>query len=104
MRFYWKAESQIGGTKAGKAKILRSVAFPKVLDAYKFCSDELKKGLDFGRQLETKVREEEDRIRLEGKKKEAEISDKMLAGELIQTDEEKATQRLVGKAAKAAQK
>ncbi len=51
VRFYWKAENQVGGTKAGKAKILRSVAYPKVLDVYKFCSDELKKSLDHGRAL-----------------------------------------------------
>ena len=64
--------------KAGKAKILRSVAYPRVLDVYKFCSDELKKSLDCGRELEAKIRAEEDRIRLEGKKAEAEASDKML--------------------------
>ena len=28
VRFYWKKESAVGGTKAGKAKILRSVMFP----------------------------------------------------------------------------
>lgn len=41
MRFYWKKESNVGGTKAGKAKILRSVAYPRVLDLYKFCSESL---------------------------------------------------------------
>lgn len=69
VRFYWKAESAIGGTKAGKAKILRSVAYPRVLDVYKFCSEELKKSLDCGRELDAKIRAEEDRIRLEGKQK-----------------------------------
>ena len=29
VRFYWKKESVTSGTKAGKAKILRNVAFPK---------------------------------------------------------------------------
>jgi ubiquitin carboxyl-terminal hydrolase 14 len=42
VRFYWKKESTVSGTKAGKAKILRSVAYPKVLDVYEFCSGELK--------------------------------------------------------------
>jgi len=49
VRFYWKKESTQSGTKAGKAKILRNVAFPKVLDLYEFCSDDLKKSLDYGR-------------------------------------------------------
>ena len=82
VRFYWKKESMVGGTKAGKAKILRSVMFPKTLDLYDFCSDSLKKELDQGRDIETKQREEEDKIRLEGKKKEAEESDKMMKGEV----------------------
>lgn len=52
MRFYWKQESNVGGTKAGRAKILRSVAFPRVLDVYNYCSDDLRKSLDQGRELE----------------------------------------------------
>lgn len=52
VRFYWKAESAVGGTKAGKAKILRSVAFPKVFDLYNYCSDNLKTSLNHGRELE----------------------------------------------------
>lgn len=106
VRFYWKAESAIGGTKAGKAKILRSVAYPRVLDVYKFCSDELKKSLDCGRELEAKIRAEEDAARLEGKKKQAEESDKQLAqkDEKEETKEEQQQKRLVGKAAKLAQK
>ena len=52
MRFYWKKESNVGGTKAGKAKILRSVAYPRVLDMYKFCSESLKATLDEGRKIE----------------------------------------------------
>ena len=67
VRFYWKKESVQSGTKAGKAKILRNVAFPKVLDIYPFCSDELKKSLDLGREFDRKHREEEDIRRLEGK-------------------------------------
>jgi ubiquitin carboxyl-terminal hydrolase 14 len=56
VRFYWKKESNVGGTKAGKAKILRSVMFPKVFDIYKHCSDDLKKSLDHGREFEQKIR------------------------------------------------
>jgi ubiquitin carboxyl-terminal hydrolase 14 len=58
VRFYWKRESNVAMTKAGKAKILRNVAFPKIFDAYEFASDELKKSLDMGREFERKVRAE----------------------------------------------
>ena len=67
VRFYWKKESSLAGTKAGKAKILRNVAFPKVLDVYDFCTEDLKKSLDQGREFERKLREEEDAKRLTGK-------------------------------------
>ncbi len=46
VRFYWKKASAVAGTKEGKAKILRNVAFPKVFDIYEFCTEELKKGLN----------------------------------------------------------
>ena len=42
LRFYWKQASAASGTEAGKAKILRSVLFPKVFDIFEFCTDELK--------------------------------------------------------------
>lgn len=42
------------------------MAFPKVLDIYDFCTDELKKSLDLGREFERKLREEEDNRRLQG--------------------------------------
>ncbi len=76
VRFYWKKESNVGGTKAGKAKILRSVLYPKVMDLYEFCSDSLKLTLDEGRAIERKYRLEEDRIILEGKQKHGEENDK----------------------------
>jgi len=41
VRFYWKKESAVGGTKAGRAKILRSVAYPRVLDLFEYCSKSL---------------------------------------------------------------
>lgn len=54
VRFCWKKESAVSGTKAGKAKILKSVSFPKIFDAYHVCSDELKASLDVGREFERK--------------------------------------------------
>lgn len=51
VRFYWKKESSTSGTKAGKAKILKAVAFPKILDLYSICSPELKKSLDVGKEF-----------------------------------------------------
>jgi hypothetical protein len=50
--------------------------YPKVFDCYNYCSDELKKSLDQGREFEAKLRAEEDRLNLEGKMKEKEESDK----------------------------
>jgi ubiquitin carboxyl-terminal hydrolase 14 len=41
VRFYWKRESAVSGTKAGKAKILKAVAFPKVFDCYSLCTRDL---------------------------------------------------------------
>jgi hypothetical protein len=38
-----------------------------VFDIYPFCTEELKKSLDLGRDFERRIREEEDRLRLEGK-------------------------------------
>lgn len=75
--------------------------YPKVFDCYNYCSDELKQSLDHGREFESKLRAEEDRLNLEGKIKEKEESDKQLTGEAPKlTDEEKEKNRLVGKAAK----
>ena len=75
VRFFWKKESNVGGTKAGRAKILRSVNFPRVLDIYEYCSDEMKGRLDKGREVEQSVRAKEDAARLEGKRLEAKESD-----------------------------
>lgn len=78
--------------------------YPRVLDLYPFCSASLKEKLDRGREVEQKQREAEDAARLEGKKKLAEESDKMVSGEQQAiNDEEKERKRLVGKAAKQAQ-
>lgn len=89
MRFYWKKESNVGGTKAGKAKILRSVAYPRVLDLYKFCSESLQATLDEGRKVEDEQRQEEDAIRLQAKKEQAEENDKQVAGKDTETKEER---------------
>lgn len=89
MRFYWKKESNVGGTKAGKAKILRSVAYPRVLDLYKFCSESLKSTLDEGRKIEDEQRQEEDAIRLQAKKEQAKENDDQVAGNDTQTKEER---------------
>lgn len=98
VRFYWKKESAVGGTKAGKAKILRSVMYPRILDLYNFCSPDLKKSLDHGREFEAKLREEEDQLRLAGLKKAEE--DSKPAGK-DETEEEAAQRKkLVGAAAK----
>ena len=70
VRFYWKKESSQSGTKAGKAKILRNVSFPRVFDIYELCTDDLRKSLDVGREFERKIREEEDARRLTGKDEE----------------------------------
>lgn len=68
VRFYWKSANASSGTEAGKAKILRKVQYPRVLDVYEFCSDELKKSLDAGREFERNEREVEDAKRLAGLK------------------------------------
>lgn len=70
VRFYWKQASAVGGTEAGKAKILRNVSYPKVFDIFEFCTDELKQSLLQGRELETANREQEDSARLAGQEEE----------------------------------
>lgn len=98
VRFYWKKESNVGGTKAGRAKILRSVMYPRILDIYNFCTPDLMKSLDHGRQFEAKIREEEDAARLAGIKKAEEESKPQDKEET--EDEANARKKLVGAAAK----
>ena len=58
-----------------------------------------------GREEEQKQRTIEDEARLEGKKKAADESDKMMKGEVVtETQEQKEANKIVGKAAKAAEK
>lgn len=102
VRFYWKKESAVGGTKAGRAKILRSVAYPRLLDLFGFCSESLQQKLLVGRDEEQKQRGLEDEERLAGKKKLAEESDKMMKGEQeTESAEVREAKKVVGKALKA---
>ena len=79
--------------------------YPKVFDLYNHCSDDLKKSLDIGREFEQKIRVEEDNLKLEGKRKQAEEFDKEMKGEKESaTEEERETQKLVGQALKKKQK
>ncbi len=41
IRFIWREKDEGTNTEARKAKILRNVAFPRVLDLYEFCTKEL---------------------------------------------------------------
>lgn len=119
IRFYWKAEAESSGTKAGKAKILRRVVFPKVLDIYEYCSDELKAKLMEGRNLDSKLREEEDNKALTGQEEEkkedngdvdmkdeskpAETADgTSAAGAAMNSKQQSDQEKLVGAKAKAA--
>jgi len=70
VRFYWKKAHIAAGTRAGKAKILRNVAFPKILDVYEFCSEMLQKQLSLGRAEETKQIEDETKRMIESRGKE----------------------------------
>ena len=80
MRFYWKQASAVGGTEAGKAKILRNVSYPKVFDIFEFCTDELKQSLLQGRELETANRAQEDDARLAGQQEEEKKEEESKAG------------------------
>lgn len=95
MRFYWKQGSDIADTKAGKAKILRSVAYGRTLDVWEFCSDELKKSLNCGRDFEAKMLEEEEKQRQAALKEDVEMTEE---------SKEPAKPKLVGQAAKHAMK
>ncbi len=41
IRFVWREKDEGTNTEARKAKILRNVAFPRVMDLYEFCTDKL---------------------------------------------------------------
>lgn len=54
IRFIWKQSDEGTNTQARKAKILRNVSFPKILDLEPFLTDELKESLKVARGWEKK--------------------------------------------------
>lgn len=56
LRFIWKAADTAAQTGAGKAKILRNVMFPKLLELEPFCTDELKENLQPGKKHQNNKR------------------------------------------------
>jgi ubiquitin carboxyl-terminal hydrolase 14 len=65
MRFFWKKENVSTGAKAGKAKILKSVLFSKVIEVYDLCNDETKELLNLGRGIETNMLKEDKNFRID---------------------------------------
>ena len=70
MRFYWKSANTLTGAKAGKAKILKSVIFSKIIDLYDMCTDETKELLSLGRKIETKLLKDDKNFKIDEVKKE----------------------------------
>ena len=70
MRFYWKQANTLTGAKAGKAKILKSVIFSKIIDLYDMCTDETKELLNIGRKIESKLMKDDKDFKIENVKKE----------------------------------
>ena len=70
MRFYWKQANTLTGAKAGKAKILKSVIFSKVIDLYDMCTDETKELLNIGRKIESKLLKDDKDFKVENVKRE----------------------------------
>ncbi|EPZ34611.1 cysteine proteinase [Rozella allomycis CSF55] len=64
LRFYWKPAERV------KAKILRKVKFPLVLDMYEYCTDALKMKMEPNREA---IRKYENEVKLRGKN--ADVSD-----------------------------
>ena len=65
MRFFWKKDNVGTGAKGGKAKILKSVLFPKIIDIYDLCSDDLKELLNLGRSIETQLLKADKNFRID---------------------------------------
>ena len=70
MRFYWKQANTLTGAKAGKAKILKSVIFSKIIDVYDMCTEETKEILNIGRKIESKLLKDDKDFKIENVKKE----------------------------------
>lgn len=77
---------------------MRSVGYPRTLDVFEFCSEQLKKGLELGRDFERKQREAEDTKALNNKDGDVEMKDES------QEESKEEKPQLVGKAAKMAVK
>mgnify|MGYP000986476879 CR=1 FL=1 len=69
MRFFWKKGNVETGAKEGKAKILKSILFSKIIDVYDLCSDSTKELLNLGREIETKLLKEDKNFRIENVEK-----------------------------------
>lgn len=94
VRFYWKQGSDISDTKAGKSKILRSVAFGKNLSVHEFCSDSLKASLLQGKEFQAKMADEAEEKRVANQKIDV----------VMEETKDDNNQKLVGKAAKSMMK
>ena len=70
MRFFWKSANTLTGAKAGKAKILKSVIFSKIIDLYDMCTDETKELLSLGRKIESKLLKDDKNFKIDEVKKE----------------------------------
>lgn len=57
IRFVWREKDQATNTEARKAKILRNVSFPRILDLFDFCDPELQAQLAVNRKLELEKQE-----------------------------------------------
>lgn len=66
IRFVWREKDAMTNTEARKAKILRNVSFPKILDTFEFCDQELQKNLTSVRTKELEFEE--------NKKKESQLA------------------------------
>ena len=65
MRFDWTKGNTLSTKKAGKAKILRSVLFSKIIDLYDMCTDETKEILNLGRKIESKLLKDDKNFNIE---------------------------------------
>ena len=82
IRFIWKASDEGTNTQARKAKILRNVSFPKILDLEPYITEELKASLKSAREGEKKKLEnmkQKDTERFEEYKKDFSALDEMKA-------------------------
>jgi ubiquitin carboxyl-terminal hydrolase 14 len=63
IRFVWRERDEGTNAEAGKAKILRNVSFPKILDLFEFCDENFKQTLLKNRQtqVETEDKQKEDK-------------------------------------------